>query len=43
MTLETFLGIACFILAAVCIAGYRYFSDNVKLRYKDQRIPEVRK
>jgi hypothetical protein len=41
--LDTFLIILCIVLGVVCAAGYRYCSDNVKLRYKEQRIPEVRR
>lgn len=39
MTLDTFLAIMCLVLVVVCAAGCRYLSDNVKLTYKDQRIP----
>jgi hypothetical protein len=41
--LDTFLIILCLVLGVVCAAGYRYCRDNVKLTYKDQRIPEVRR
>jgi hypothetical protein len=40
MTLETFIGIICFVLAVGCFAGYRYFSENVKLTFKDQKVGE---
>lgn len=44
MTLDTFLTIMCLVLSIACAAGCRYLSDNVKLTYKDQRIPtEVRR
>ena len=43
MTLVTALTIVCALLTAVCGIGYLYFRDNVKLTYKEQRIPEVRK
>ena len=38
MNLDTFLTIASLIAAVVCYAGYHYFSENVKLTYKDQRV-----
>ena len=38
MTLDTFITIACFVVAAICYAGYRYFSENVYLKYKEQRV-----
>ena len=43
MTLETCLGIMCLIVLAVCGIGYRHLSNNVKLTYKDQRIPREAK
>ncbi len=39
MTLETVLIIVWLVLTVVCGVGYRYLSDHVTLRYKDQRIP----
>ena len=38
MSLETFIGIVCMVLAVLFYAGYRYLSENVKLTYKDQRV-----
>ena len=38
MSLETFIGIVCLVGTVVCWVGYRYFSENVKLTYKDQRV-----
>jgi hypothetical protein len=38
MTLDTFIAIVCIIGTVVCYAGYRYFSENVKLTYKGQRV-----
>ena len=38
MTLDTFLTIVSFVGLVVCWAGYRYFSENVYLTYKDQRV-----
>ena len=40
MTFETFMIIVCAITLAVCWLGCRYFSENVFLTYKDQRIPQ---
>ena len=40
MSMDTFLTIMCLIGTVVCWAGYRYFSENVKLTYKDQRVGE---
>lgn len=42
MNLDTFLTIASLIATVVCYAGYRYFSENVYLTYKDQRVGGVR-
>lgn len=38
MTLDTFITIVCGIALVVCYAGYRYFRENVKLTFKDQRV-----
>ena len=38
MTLDTFLTIVCFVGTIICWAGYRYFSENVKLTYKEQKV-----
>lgn len=38
MSFDTFITIVCLVGAVVCYAGYRYFSENVKLTYKDQRV-----
>lgn len=38
MTMDTFLTIMCLIGTVVCWAGYRYFSENVKLTYKEQMV-----
>lgn len=38
MSMDTFLTIMCLIGTVVCWAGYRYFSENVKLTYKEQRV-----
>ena len=40
MTLDTFIAIVCIIATVVCYVGYRYFSKNVRLTYKDQRVGE---
>ena len=42
MTLDSFVTIVCIIATVVCYAGYHYFSENVKLTYKDQRVGGVR-
>lgn len=39
MTLDILIGIIGIISTAVCGVAYLYFRDNVKLRYKEQRIP----
>ena len=33
MTMDTFLTIMCLIGTVVCWAGYRYFSENVRLKF----------
>ncbi len=38
MNLDTFLTIVCLIGTVVAYVGYRYFSQNVKLTYKDQKV-----
>ena len=38
MKLETILAIMFFVLGAVGYIVYRYGSENVYLRYKDQRV-----
>lgn len=38
MSFETILGIICLILAAVCGIVRRYFSKNVYLTYKEQKV-----
>ena len=38
MSMDTFLTIMCLIGTVVCWVGYRYFSENVKLTYKEQRL-----
>jgi hypothetical protein len=38
MSMDTFLTIICLIGTAISYAGYRYFGDNVKLTYKEQRV-----
>lgn len=38
MSLDTFLAIVCIVGAVVCWVGYRYFSECVKVTYKDQRV-----
>ena len=43
MTLDTFVTIMCFVGLVVCWVGYRYFSENVYLTYKEQRIPQDKK
>ena len=42
MTFDTFIAIVCLIGTVVCYAGYRYFSENVYLTYKDQRVGGAR-
>ena len=37
MDLDTFLGIASLVSAAVLFVGYRYFSGNVYIKSKYQR------
>ena len=39
MTFEIFIGLACITLAALCGLGYLYCKNNVRLTYKEQRIP----
>ena len=38
MSLETFLSIVSFVVLVVCYIGYRYCSENVYLRYKEQKV-----
>lgn len=38
MSFDTFLKIAFVVGTIVSYGGYRYFSKNVKLTYKDQRV-----
>lgn len=38
MDLDTFITIVCLVGSVVCWVGYRYFSENVKLTYKEQRV-----
>jgi hypothetical protein len=38
MSLDTFITIVCLIGTVVTYVGYRYFRENVKLTYKDQRV-----
>lgn len=38
MSLDTFITIVCFVGLVVGCVGYRFFSENVKLTYKDQRV-----
>lgn len=38
MSLETFLGLACLVGAAICFAVARYCERNVKVTYKEQRV-----
>lgn len=39
MTFDTFMAVFCLLGAAVSWALYRWFSWNVKLKYKEQKIP----
>ena len=43
MSLDTFVPIVCAIALVVCWVGYRHLSENVRLTYKDQRIPQDKK
>ena len=43
MTFDTFVTILCLVGAVVCYLGYRYFTENVYLTYKDQSIPQNKK
>ena len=38
MTLDGFGVIGCFILSVVCYIGYRHASENMYLKYKEQRV-----
>lgn len=38
MEFEAVVSIVSLVLAVISYAGYRYFSENVKLTYKDQRV-----
>ena len=38
MTLDTLIAIVCLVGTVVSYVGYRYFSENVKLTYKGQRV-----
>ena len=38
MNLDTAIGIVFFVLAAVSYGAYRYASENVYLKYKEQRV-----
>ena len=38
MSLDTLIGIVCLVGTVVAYGVYRYFSENVKLTYKDQRV-----
>lgn len=40
MTMDTFLTIMCLVGFVVSYAGYRWFSENVYLTCKDQRVGE---
>lgn len=42
MSLDTFITIVCLIGTVVCYVGYRYFRENVKLTYKNQRVGGAR-
>ena len=39
MDFDTFVTIVCAIGTVMCWVGYRYFSENVYLTYKEQKIP----
>ena len=43
MSLDTFLIVASFALCVLCQVGLHHCRHNVRVTYKDQRIPEVRK
>ena len=38
MDFDTFVTICAFVFTVVSYVGYRYFSKNVYLTYKDQRV-----
>lgn len=38
MSLDTVLAIGLIVGTVVCWGGYRYFSESVKITYKDQRV-----
>ena len=40
MSFDTFLIIVCFVGLVVSYGCYRYFSENVYLKYKDQGGPK---
>ena len=43
MSFDTFVTIVCFAIAVVSYIAYRYFSENVYLTYKEQKIPQNKK
>ena len=43
MDFDTFVTIVCAIGTVVAYIAYRYFSENVYLTYKEQRIPQNKK
>ena len=36
MSFDTFVTIVCFVGLVACYVGYRYFNENVYLKYKEQ-------
>ena len=43
MNIDTLIVIVSGIATVACYVGYRYLSENVKLTFKDQRIPQNKK
>ena len=38
MPIETLLGVVCLVLGIICCVGYRWCTENVYLKYKDQKV-----
>lgn len=38
MTARIVIGIVCLAVSVIGLGLYRYFSENVRLKYKDQRV-----
>ena len=43
MILETFIAIVCLVGLVVSCVGYSYFNENVRVTYKECKIPQKKK